>query len=123
MPLRSIQLSNSLIEHPDFRCNTPDVGKITSKYGGSAAELHDSAAELLVAAETEMAAFYSAVTENYGAAQAELAALDWLREMEQADWSIADGGPNWRSFTYMAAVKLADRICPERLFSYTEDSL
>jgi hypothetical protein len=104
---------------PDVSCYRSDMSVITSRCRDNAAVLHDAAAEVFVSAEKEMAAFYTAVTESYGPEQAELAALDWLREMEQTDWSMADGIPNLRNFTYMAAARLAERICPKRFASYT----
>jgi hypothetical protein len=69
-------------------------------------------AEFLHSAECEIAAFRTAVVAAYGAVQAELAVMDWLREMEEADWSNPEAIPDWRSFTLAAADKLADRVCP-----------
>lgn len=68
-------------------------------------------AMVFTSAEREIAALYTAVYVTYGPEHAELAALDWLREMEGADWSVGDRFPNWRSFTYVAAAKLAERLC------------
>jgi len=83
----------------------------------------DTIVELLISAEYEMAAFRAAVTESYGAAQAELAALDWIHEMEAAEWSISDAIPDWRRFTIAATAKLAERVCPIRSFYSTEELL
>ncbi len=75
----------------------------------------DDIAAVLNSAEREIAAFYTVVTATYGPEQAELAALDWLKEMERADLSAQDSFFNWRGFTYLAAVKLAERVCPCKL--------
>jgi hypothetical protein len=66
----------------------------------------------------ELASFVAAVTESFGAAQAELAAEDWLDEVEGID--CRQGGPVscWRQVTIAAASRLASRIAalrPERI--------
>ena len=85
---------------------------VSEKAENRAAVSPDDIAAVFALAERELSAFYTAVTETHGSEQAELAALDWLREMEGAAWPVHDRFPNWRSFTYAAAAKLADRVCP-----------
>jgi hypothetical protein len=67
-------------------------------------------AELIHSAEGELTAFYVAVCRLHGITHAELAADDWIREVETAEWNCSDQIPEWRRFTIKAAAKLAERI-------------
>jgi hypothetical protein len=62
----------------------------------------DCAADLLVLAERELAAFHRSVITHYGPSEAQLAIEDWLNELERAaifrDVQIQD----WRAFTICA---------------------
>lgn len=89
-----------------------DMSRITSESTKveAAIPLYNFAV-VLASAERELAAFYAAVTATYGQEQADLAALDWLKQMERADWPAQDRSLNWRSFTFVAATKLAERVC------------
>jgi hypothetical protein len=65
--------------------------------------------ELITMAEQELAAFFSAVTELYGAKQAELSAEDWLHElvaMRDLPASIRE----WRQLTVKVSARLASRV-------------
>ena len=67
-------------------------------------------AELMVTAETELAAFYEAVFRQYGLKEAKKAAQDWIEELETMDWPADWALPNWRHVTIAAADCLAHRI-------------
>ncbi len=67
-------------------------------------------AELLTAAETELAAFYEAVFRRYGLKEAKKAAQDWIEELETMDWPADWALPYWRYVTFAAADCLAFRI-------------
>jgi hypothetical protein len=67
-------------------------------------------AELLTAAEKELAAFYEAVFRRYGPKEARKAAQDWIEELETMDWPTDRALPNWHHVTIAAADCLAFRI-------------
>ena len=67
-------------------------------------------AELITAAETELAAFYDAVFRRYGLKEARKAAQDWIEELETMDWPADWALPNWRHVTIAAADWFALRI-------------
>jgi hypothetical protein len=67
-------------------------------------------AEIMMTAETELAAFYEAVFRRYGLKEARKAAQDWIEELETMDWSTDWALPNWRYVTIAAADCLAFRI-------------
>jgi len=67
-------------------------------------------AELMTAAETELAAFYEAVFRRYGLKEAKKAAQDWIEELGTMDWPSDWVLPNWRHVTIAAADCLAFRI-------------
>lgn len=60
-------------------------------------------------AERELGAFFSAVKNSFGAKQAELAAEDWLQELE-ATSALPDAIREWRLITINAARRLATRL-------------
>jgi hypothetical protein len=64
-------------------------------------------AELVPAAERELAAYARAVQELYGTVQARQAVEDWMEELELMDWPLAGAIPNWRRITTRAAARLA----------------
>lgn len=67
-------------------------------------------AEMIVAAEQELAAFVASVRELHGFEQAMLSADDWLEElalMDRLPGSTTDG---WRLVTVAASARLASRI-------------
>ncbi len=76
------------------------------------------ASELVVTAERELAAYYTAISATYGLEEAMQAAHDWIEELERADKEklkcaprhIAGALPNWRSVTISAAHRLASRV-------------
>ena len=70
----------------------------------------ERAAELMTAAETELAAFYEAVFRRYGLKEAKKSAQDWIDELETMDWPADRALPNWRHVTIAAADCLAFRI-------------
>jgi hypothetical protein len=67
-------------------------------------------AELMVTAETELAAFYEAVFRRYGLKEAKKSAQDWIQELETMDWPADSDLPNWHQVTIAAADCLAFRI-------------
>lgn len=67
-------------------------------------------AEPLRTAESELAAFYAAVSEMYGPEEATQAALDWIQALENTD-QVSGGSPSdWRPTTIAAARGLASRV-------------
>ena len=67
-------------------------------------------ADILMTAEKELAAFYTAVVRRYGREEARRAAYDWIEEMETMDWPVDRAVPNWRQVSIVAANCLASRI-------------
>jgi hypothetical protein len=67
-------------------------------------------AELMTTAETELAAFYEAVSRRYGLKEARKSAQDWIEELETMEWPADRHLPNWRHVTIAAADCLALRI-------------
>lgn len=70
----------------------------------------DRVAELMTAAETELAAFYEAVFRRYGLKEARKAVQDWIGELETMEWPADWALPNWRHVTVTATDCLAFRI-------------
>ena len=68
-----------------------------------------SCADLATMAEKELAAFFKAVTQMFGAEQAELAAEDWLHELSKTD-ELPNSTRGWSSFTAKVSVRLAARV-------------
>ncbi|HVB85490.1 MAG TPA: hypothetical protein VNK23_02350 [Candidatus Dormibacteraeota bacterium] len=60
-------------------------------------------------AERELAAFFNAVRKLFGAKQAELAAKDWLQELETTS-ALPVATREWRLITIHAARRLASRL-------------
>ena len=65
--------------------------------------------EVMIYAENELAALYSAVHQVFGAEQAQLATQDWLRELEVMEWPAGSAIPNWRQPTFVAVRRLKER--------------
>ncbi|HTZ74468.1 MAG TPA: hypothetical protein VMB47_11140 [Candidatus Aquilonibacter sp.] len=65
-------------------------------------------ADVMKAAERELASFFSAVKELFGPEQAELAARDWVQELQATDVPAAT--TDWRQLTINAAKRLALRV-------------
>lgn len=68
-----------------------------------------SCAELMTMAEQELAAFFGAVTELFGAEYAEYSAQDWLYELEGSN-SLPTSSREWRLITAKAMRQLARRV-------------
>jgi len=66
-------------------------------------------AELLVMAEQELTAFFSAVRELFGSEQAEISAEEWLQELAGID-HLPTSTREWRSLTINVSSRLAGRI-------------
>lgn len=64
--------------------------------------------ELLTMAHRELAAFLRAVTELFGAEQAQLSAEDWLHEVESSR-TLPTSRSEWRLITTKVIAQLADR--------------
>lgn len=65
--------------------------------------------EVMIYAENELAALYGATHQLFGFEQAQLAASDFLRELEVMDWPAESGFPNWRQPALAAVRRLAER--------------
>ena len=84
--------------------------KKTSSIGHALQAPVEGIAELMVTAETELAAFYEAVFRRYGLKEAKKSAQDWIEELEMMDWPTDRALRNWRHVTIAAADCLALRI-------------
>jgi hypothetical protein len=62
------------------------------------------------AAERELSAFLSSVTQLFGPEQARLSAEDWLEELELMDRPPRSTTGDWRSVTIAASARLAGRV-------------
>jgi hypothetical protein len=62
-------------------------------------------AELITMAERELSAFFSAVTQLFGAEQAELSAEDWLHELVEID-GLPTSSREWRLITARVSTRL-----------------
>jgi hypothetical protein len=68
---------------------------------------------LIVTAERELGAFVRAVTDLFGAEQAELSAEEWVAALESWEASVDLGISDFRRITLKAAAGLAYRKLPE----------
>ena len=66
-------------------------------------------AELVVRAERELSAFFSAVAEMFGSEQATLAAKDWLQQFEGMK-NPPTSTRDWRLMSIEASARLAKRV-------------
>ena len=60
-------------------------------------------------AERELSAFFNAVTQLFGAEQAELSAEDWLHELIEID-GLPTSAREWRFITAKVSTRLASRV-------------
>jgi hypothetical protein len=67
-------------------------------------------AEFHRTAERELASFYNAVAEMYGADHAGEAALEWIELSKKVGESEAAAQPDWRRVTIAASSQLASRV-------------
>jgi hypothetical protein len=65
-------------------------------------------------AERELSAFFHAITELFGAEQAELSAEDWLQELIEID-NLPASTHEWRLITAKASTRLASRASASSL--------
>jgi hypothetical protein len=65
--------------------------------------------DLMTMAERELSAFFNAVTQLFGAAQAEISAKDWLRELIEIH-VLPTSAREWRLITAKASTRLASRV-------------
>lgn len=68
-----------------------------------------SAANLIILAERELAAFDKAVSELFGPEQAHLSTAEWIDDLESIDWPAEPGVSDLRRITTAASAKLAHR--------------
>jgi hypothetical protein len=66
-------------------------------------------AELMIRAERELSAFFSAVAELFGQEQATLAAKDWLQQFEGMK-HLPTSTRDWRLMCIEASARLAKRV-------------
>jgi hypothetical protein len=74
------------------------------------ASFYERIADLLQTAERELASFYEAIENKYGLEEARKAAYDWIEEVETMDWPAEGSVPNWRHVSIAAADCLASRV-------------
>ena len=65
--------------------------------------------EFMTMAERELSAFFNAVTQLFGAEQAELSAEDWLHELIEID-DLPTSAREWRLITAQVSTRLASRV-------------
>ena len=66
-------------------------------------------ADLITLAERELSAFFNAITQLFGSAQAELSAEDWLQELIETD-GLPASIREWRLITAKVSTRLASRV-------------
>jgi len=71
-------------------------------------------ADFITTAERELSAFFRAVTERFGSAQAELSAKDWLQQLIEID-GLPASTRDWRLITAKASTRLASRVSASSL--------
>lgn len=67
-----------------------------------------SCTDLMIMAERELAAFLGAVTELYGAEQADISAEIWLDELDSMNSLPGPTSHEWRAVTMAALARLVD---------------
>jgi hypothetical protein len=75
-------------------------------------------AELMVGAERELSAFFSAAAELFGPEQATLAANDWLQHLEAMP-DFPASPREWRLLSIEASARLAKRARADRSVTST----
>jgi hypothetical protein len=76
-----------------------------------------SCADLIIMAEHELAAFLRAVTELYGAEQAESSAEVWLDELIAMNGLPGPASRDWRTVTVAALRHLASRLTTRKVLA------
>jgi hypothetical protein len=66
-------------------------------------------ADLMMMAERELSAFFKAVTQLFGAEQANLSAKDWLQELIEID-GLPASAREWRLITAKVSTRLASEV-------------
>jgi len=66
-------------------------------------------ADPMTMAERELSAFFSAVTQLFGAEQAELSAGEWLQELIEID-ALPASAREWRLITAKVSTRLTSRV-------------
>lgn len=67
------------------------------------------AANLIILAERELAAFYKAVSELFGPEQARLSTAEWIDELRSTNWPAEPGVSDFHRITTAASATLAHR--------------
>lgn len=67
------------------------------------------AANLIILAERELAAFCKAVSELFGPEQVSLSTAEWIDELRSMNWPPGPGVADFRRITTAASAKLAHR--------------
>jgi hypothetical protein len=73
-------------------------------------------ADLMTMAERELSAFFNAVTQLFGAEQAERSAEEWLHELIESE-GLPTSAREWRLITAKASTQLAGRVSASSLLS------
>lgn len=89
---------------------TSTVSQIERVFDTTQSPHSPSCAELMIMAELELAAFLSAVTELYGAEEAEVSAEVWLDELDSRISLPGATSCDWRTVTVAALARLASRL-------------
>jgi hypothetical protein len=77
---------------------------------------------LFISAMKELAAFFIAVKNLFGAEQASQSAIHWIEELESMDWPTEQSMPNWRQATLAASARLGTSHCSKGSTSKTRIS-
>lgn len=78
------------------------------------------ATALFISAMKELAAFFIAVKNLFGAEQASTSAIHWIEELERMDWPTEEYMPNWRQVTFVASARLGTLHCSKASSSKTK---
>jgi hypothetical protein len=93
-----------------FPRDSKEIEKMNQMVPSEAPKDHDAdRADIKKMAERELGAFFSAVKKSFGVRQAQLAADDWLQELE-ASSALPIAIREWRLITIQAARRLATRL-------------
>lgn len=76
-----------------------------------------SCSDPMIMAERELAAFVGAVTELYGAEQAEISADVWLDELESMNSLPGPASRDWRAVTVAALSRVANHLSDTKVSS------
>jgi hypothetical protein len=72
--------------------------------------------DLATMAERELSAFFKAVSQLFGAKQAEISAEDWLHELTEAD-GLPASAREWRLITAKASTRLPSQASASPLWT------